>query len=97
MVHCAGTWAGRALCAHRRLSSLVPMLTCRFIANLRNASLQESTTIGEHDPASTLRFNPTSARVLDSVAGPSSMAEDESIDDADDGVRAVLSELQSGC
>lgn len=74
------------------------MLTCRFIANLRNASLQESTTIGEHDPASTLRFNPTSARVLDSVAGPSStVAEDESIDDADDGVRAVLSELQSGC
>lgn len=62
------------------------MLTCRFIANLRNASLQESTTIGEHDPASTLRFNPTSARVLDSVAGPSSMAEDESIDDTDDGV-----------
>ncbi len=71
------------------------MLTCRFIINLRDASLQESTTIGEYDPASTVRFNPTSARLLDSVAGPLGLAGDELIGDDHDGLRRVPAELSS--
>ncbi|EIW57205.1 uncharacterized protein TRAVEDRAFT_48252 [Trametes versicolor FP-101664 SS1] len=66
--------------------SLVPMLTCRFIAHLRDAGLQVSTTIGEQDSASTVHFSPPSARLLDSVAGPLDLDDNEYTSD-DSGVR----------
>ncbi|EIW57219.1 uncharacterized protein TRAVEDRAFT_65150 [Trametes versicolor FP-101664 SS1] len=75
--------------------SLVPMLTCRFIANLRDvSSLQEPTSAGEHNPASTVQFNPASTRLFDSVAGPLGLVENESMDDGSGEWPEVPSEPQ---
>ncbi len=74
---------------------MVPILTYRFIANLRDAGLQESTTIGEHNPASIMHFTPPSAGLLNSVAEPLELVGDELTDDEltddDSGARWVIS------
>lgn len=70
------------------------MLTCRFIANLRDADLQESTSMSENDRGSIMHFSPPSARFFDSVAGPLSFAGEKSTDD-DDAVRGVPPDIQS--
>ncbi|KAI0366145.1 hypothetical protein BV20DRAFT_952893 [Pilatotrama ljubarskyi] len=57
--------------------SLVPMLTVRFIANLKNAGLEQSTYITQVDAVSTLRFSPPSERVFASVAGPLHLVTDK--------------------
>ncbi|KAI0351730.1 hypothetical protein OH77DRAFT_1523854 [Trametes cingulata] len=53
--------------------SLVPILTTRFIAHLKDAGFErhnDSTYVGETEPVTTLRFNPPTERMLASVAGP---------------------------